>query len=184
MHLFDGHATGDRPAVWMVRHLVHIVLLLLVDLTPLTGQVWLQPFAKVGCDGNGDANGGEYERNGEGGKSSEGLAHREVLRHLVAGPYPNQLENEIGGSGTVKDLESQHVQHNQGRTRPKRTITMSIPKMFSRRAHHPARSKKTMVRGMAATVIPNSGSSYVTTTATNWTENPRKKKKSNFRRAM
>jgi len=60
----------------------------------------------------------------------------------------------------------------------------TIPAVFSLRVQNAARTRIAMVTGMTAIVSPNSTSRVCKTMTTNCTVNPRKKKKSNFRRAM
>ena len=61
----------------------------------------------------------------------------------------------------------------------------TMPALFSLRVKYAAMIKMIMVTGMAAMVSPNSGSlGFGRTMTTNWTVKPRKKKKSNFRRAI
>src|SRR3569833_355571 len=59
-----------------------------------------------------------------------------------------------------------------------------MPAFISRRVKRAARSRMTMVMGMAALVRPSSASPVPVTMTRNWTVKPRKKKKSNLRRAM
>lgn len=59
-----------------------------------------------------------------------------------------------------------------------------IPSVLSLRVQNAAIKRMTIVTGIAARVRPNSISSLLVTITTNWTVNPRKKKKSNFSRAM
>ena len=66
----------------------------------------------------------------------------------------------------------------------KLTITAHMPNVFSRRVKTAAKNKIKMVTGIAARVRPNSTSVFPVTITTNWTVNPRKKKKSNFNKAM
>ena len=63
------------------------------------------------------------------------------------------------------------------------TMMKHIPPLLSRRVKYPARRRMTTVTGMAAMVRANSASVRCVTTTTNWTVNPKKKKKSNFKRA-
>ena len=57
--------------------------------------------------------------------------------------------------------------------------------MFSRRTNSAAHAKMMMVTGIAMMVRMNSALNVEDDTMTrNWTVNPRKKKKSNFNRAM
>lgn len=64
------------------------------------------------------------------------------------------------------------------------TIVAIMPDKLSFRVKYPAMTRMSIVTGIAAIVKANSTSLTFTTTTTNWTVNPRKKKKSNFRRAM
>jgi hypothetical protein len=59
-----------------------------------------------------------------------------------------------------------------------------MPSVFSRRVKNAAKIKIRMVTGIAAIVNANSTSVFPVTMTTNWTVKPRKKKKSNFNRAM
>jgi hypothetical protein len=59
-----------------------------------------------------------------------------------------------------------------------------MPILFSRRVKKAARRRMRIVMGMVTMVRANSGSFLSATTTTNWTMKPRKKKKSNFSRAM
>lgn len=62
---------------------------------------------------------------------------------------------------------------------------MIMPVMVSRRTNQAPQTRMIMVTGMAATVSANSTSMLVEETKTrNWTVKPRKKKKSNFKRAI
>jgi hypothetical protein len=61
---------------------------------------------------------------------------------------------------------------------------MTMPNVFSRRVKIAAKIRIMMVTGIAARVSENSTSVLPVTITTNWTVNPRKKKKSNFKRAM
>ena len=58
-----------------------------------------------------------------------------------------------------------------------------IPGLFSLRVQYEAIIRMRMVTGMAAIVRPNSASFLLSTMTTNWMVKPRKKKKSNLRRA-
>lgn len=64
------------------------------------------------------------------------------------------------------------------------TITAHMPNVFSRRVKTAAKNKIKIVTGIAARVKPNSTSVFPVTITTNWTVKPRKKKKSNFNKAM
>lgn len=65
------------------------------------------------------------------------------------------------------------------------TMTIAMPNLLSRRVQKPAMKRMKMVIGMAAMVRPNSGSLSARLARTiNCTVKPRKKKKSNLRRAM
>lgn len=63
-------------------------------------------------------------------------------------------------------------------------IAESIPGLFSRRVQNAAMNRMKMVTGMAAMVKPNSKSCTPVTMTRNWTVNPKKKKKSNFNKAI
>lgn len=64
-------------------------------------------------------------------------------------------------------------------------MMMIMPTMVSRRTNQAPQTRMIMVTGMAATVSANSASMLVEDTKTrNWTVKPRKKKKSNFKRAI
>lgn len=63
-------------------------------------------------------------------------------------------------------------------------MTMIMPAVLSRRVQNAAITKIRIVTGMAARVRANSTVLVSVTITTNWTVNPRKKKKSNFSRAM
>ena len=60
----------------------------------------------------------------------------------------------------------------------------TIPNLFSRQVKKAAKSSRAIVIGMAAMVNPNSTLFLSVATTKNWMVNPRKKKKSNFSRAM
>jgi len=60
----------------------------------------------------------------------------------------------------------------------------AMPNLLSFRVKYPARSSTTIVTGIATIVKANSMSVFCTTMTTNWMVKPRKKKKSNFRRAI
>lgn len=64
------------------------------------------------------------------------------------------------------------------------TMMTIIPEKLSFRVKYPAIMRMRIVTGIAAIVKANSTSFTPTTTTTNWTVNPRKKKKSNLRSAM
>lgn len=64
------------------------------------------------------------------------------------------------------------------------TMVAIMPEKLSFRVKYPAMIRMRIVTGIAAIVRANSISLTSTTTTTNWTVNPRKKKKSNLRRAM
>ena len=59
-----------------------------------------------------------------------------------------------------------------------------MPDRLSFLVKYPAMMRIRIVTGIAAIVRANSTSLTSTTTTTNWTVNPRKKKKSNLRRAI
>ena len=59
-----------------------------------------------------------------------------------------------------------------------------MPNLSSRRVQKAAMKRMSTVTGMAAMVRPNSAPARPVTITRNCTVNPRKKKKSNFRRAM
>ena len=65
-----------------------------------------------------------------------------------------------------------------------KAIVKTIPNTFSRRVQNAAITRMRIVIGMAAIVRPSSASVLPVTITRNCTVNPRKKKKSNFRRAM
>lgn len=65
-----------------------------------------------------------------------------------------------------------------------RKIVQTMPILFSRRVQKDAMNRMRIVTGIAAIVRPNSASANPVTMTKNWTVKPRKKKKSNFRRAM
>lgn len=66
-----------------------------------------------------------------------------------------------------------------------RTIVLHIPNVDSRRVNQAAARRIAIVTGIAAMVRANSMSDVCSrTTTTNCTVNPRKKKKSNLRRAI
>lgn len=64
------------------------------------------------------------------------------------------------------------------------TMIKNIPNTFSLLVQKAAIKRITMVMGIAAIVKPNSLSVRLITTTRNWIVKPRKKKKSNLRRAM
>lgn len=64
------------------------------------------------------------------------------------------------------------------------TIMTIIPAVFSRRVQNAAITRMRIVTGIAANVRANSTVAFSVTITTNWTVNPRKKKKSNFSKAM
>lgn len=64
------------------------------------------------------------------------------------------------------------------------TIIAIIPNKLSRRTKNAAARRIKIVTGTAAMVRANSLSFLIVTMTRNWTVNPRKKKKSNLRRAM
>lgn len=59
-----------------------------------------------------------------------------------------------------------------------------MPNRFSRRVENAAPNRMRTVIGTAAIVRANSEGAVFPTITKNWTVKPRKKKKSNFRRAM
>jgi hypothetical protein len=63
-------------------------------------------------------------------------------------------------------------------------MTHALPKRFSCRVNCAAARRIRIVTGMAAMVKPNSRFWMLLTMTRNWIVKPRKKKKSNFRRAM
>lgn len=68
---------------------------------------------------------------------------------------------------------------------PKRRMMVeSIPALFSRRVQKAAIKRMMIVTGIAATVTHFSASEMLLTMTTNCTVKPRKKKKSNFNKAM
>ena len=60
----------------------------------------------------------------------------------------------------------------------------TMPALFSRMVKNHAMSRMMIVTGIAARVKENSISFFFTTMTTNWMVKPRKKKKSNLRRAI
>ena len=66
----------------------------------------------------------------------------------------------------------------------KRIMVTTIPNRFSRLVDQAAEKRMRIVIGTAAIVRDISAVSVPVTMTKNWTVNPRKKKKSNFRRAM
>lgn len=65
-----------------------------------------------------------------------------------------------------------------------RKMVTIIPNLFSRRVQKAAMKRIRTVTGMAAIVRPNSAPANPVTMTRNWTVKPRKKKKSNFSRAI
>lgn len=63
-------------------------------------------------------------------------------------------------------------------------MTIIIPIELSRLTKIAAQTRMRIVTGMAAVVRPNSTSVLFVTMTRNWTVKPRKKKKSNFSRAI
>lgn len=64
------------------------------------------------------------------------------------------------------------------------TIIAHMPSVFSRLVKNAAKSRINIVTGIAARVKANSTSVFPVTMTTNWTVKPKKKKKSNFNKAM
>lgn len=64
------------------------------------------------------------------------------------------------------------------------TIMTIMPNVFSHRVKNAAIKRMMMITGIAARVRANSVSLLPVTMTTNWGVNPRKKKKSNLKRAM
>ena len=99
--------------------------------------------------------------------------------------HSDEFEEEVGQSSNVKDLIRAALA-NAAFDPGSRALTMVaiMPDKLSFRVKYPAKIRMRIVTGIAAMVRPNSISLASTTTTTNWTVNPRKKKKSNLRRAM
>ena len=100
--------------------------------------------------------------------------------------HPDELEEKIGQPSKVKDLRRALLANTALDPLSPGMLTMMaiMPDKLSFRVKYPAMIRMTIVTGIAAIVRANSTSLTSTTTTTNWTVNPRKKKKSNLSRAM
>jgi hypothetical protein len=119
-------------------------------------------------------------------EESEGTSSRKVFggfRRLI---HPYKFEEEVCRGGDVDDLVSVNERHSRRKAHGSWLLTMItiMPTVLSLRVKKAAKRRIIMVTGIAASVSANSVSVCPVTMTTNWTVNPRKKKKSNFRRAM
>lgn len=128
------------------------------------------------CDGEEDQDDGE---DGEGGKF---LSRGQIWVFPAGGVHADHFEDKVRKATEVEDLrENSWLATITAVIRSfSLTITMIVPANHSLRTNSAAAKRIMMVTGMAAMVSANSARRWVTMT-TNWTVNPRKKKKSNLR---
>ena len=181
----NGHAARYRN-MREIRHLHHIWLFILAFHLSIH-NVRLKSMSKIRCAHNGVDDGEDDQNDCDHCERSKSLASRSV----ASGPvgvliHPDELEKEVGHSSKIKNLSRAHVSKRLLRPSRRGLLTMvaTMPEKLSFRVKNPAMIRMRIVTGIAAIVKANSISLTSTTTTTNWTVNPRKKKKSNLSRAI
>lgn len=164
-----------------VWHLSHVSLLhLLIDWLTVRNMRF-QALVEVYGALNSVDDCSNNEKDRDDGKGGQRFGSWGIIGHPLPIVNTDELEDEVCQRCEVKRLDLLAV---FGMENVKLTIVKAIPAIFSLRVQNPAMSRMTMVTGTAATVSQNSGSLRSTTTTRNCIVKPRKKRKSNLRRAM
>ena len=148
--------------------------------------MWFQALVKVQGthDGIYNSQNDQNDRyNSEGRKRCLDWLVRLCLLSMI---NSDKLEEEVGECCKIQGLYNMTVSKRftcYGRAW-RYTMMTAMPPLLSFRVQYPANTKIAIVIGIAAMVRPNSGSFVCTRMTTNCIVTPRKKKKSNFSRAM
>lgn len=184
MSLFNCHSTWNR-GMGQIRHLCHVVLLLFTLLLP-TNDMRFQTLIEIHrtCDRIDDSN--DDKDQCDDCKCCNNLLDGNVIICLRPIVHSHELKDEVRKSRKVKELMNRYLAFDVKTFSLdfELTIIALIPILFSFLVKCAAISRIRIVIGIAAIVRPNSGSVVLTTLTTNCMVNPRKKKKSNLRRAM